>query len=82
MAKLSRVAAVVPAVGAVIVASALTGAAAYTVAQPDCVESGHYVQRGHQVELVHSCLDRDDLPEGVHLAPRMVGPAHGNQRRG
>lgn len=72
MAKLSRIAAIVPVLGAAIAASALTGAAAYTVAQTDC-DSGQYVRQGNQVELVDSCVQPDQLRGQVHPAPREPG---------
>ncbi|WP_020499311.1 hypothetical protein [Sciscionella marina] len=78
MAKLSRIAAIVPVIGATVAASALAGAAVYTVAQTDC-DGGQYIRSGHQVELIGSCVNRGELPSGVHPAPR---ESHKTNKRG
>ncbi|KAA2263239.1 hypothetical protein F0L68_10490 [Solihabitans fulvus] len=73
MALVGRVAAVLPLIGALTTAAALTGAAVFTVAQAGCSDPGHYVKRDGVVELVGGCLDHRDLPP----APRKVEQAGG-----
>jgi hypothetical protein len=62
MAHVSRVAAVLPLVGAVAAAAALAGAAVFTVSQAACPDPGHYVREGVTVELVGGCVNRAELP--------------------
>lgn len=81
MPKLSRAAAIAPIIGVAMTASTLAGAAVYTVAQSGCADGGQYVRHGQQVELVHGCLDRGDLPAGVHRAPRDGDAPHGQAVR-
>jgi hypothetical protein len=62
MAHVSRVAGVLPLLGAVVAAAALAGAAVFTVSQAACPNPGHYVQDGMSVHLVGGCVSRDELP--------------------
>jgi hypothetical protein len=48
-------------VAALASATALAGAAVFTVHQAGCAQSGEYVPMGEQVELVGGCLDPRDL---------------------
>jgi len=72
----ARAAGVLPLAGALVAASALTGAAFLTVNQAGCTPTGHYVRDGNRLELVGGCIDLGDLPAGaVHQATAGV-PAH------
>ncbi|WP_158842414.1 hypothetical protein [Saccharothrix deserti] len=62
MALAVRVTAVLPLVGAVATAVALTGAAFFTVAHAGCAETGRFVDRDGVVEFVGGCVDGQDLP--------------------
>jgi len=62
MALAERVAAVLPLVGAVATAVALTGAAFFTVAHAGCQQGGRFEQRDGVVEFVGGCVDGSDLP--------------------
>ncbi|MBB5956277.1 hypothetical protein FHS29_002863 [Saccharothrix tamanrassetensis] len=62
MALARRVTAVVPLVGAVATAVALTGAAFFTVAHAGCADTGRFVERDGVVEFVGGCVDGQDLP--------------------
>ncbi|TWP48635.1 hypothetical protein FKR81_27300 [Lentzea tibetensis] len=62
MALARRVAAVVPLVGAVTTAAALTGAAFLTVAHAGCDEAGGFVRTSTGLELVGGCVSGRDLP--------------------
>ncbi|WP_434450782.1 hypothetical protein [Lentzea sp. E54] len=62
MALVRRVAAVVPLVGAVTTAAALTGAAFLTVAQAGCDEAGRFVRTGESIQFVGGCVHGADLP--------------------
>ncbi|MEU5691601.1 hypothetical protein [Actinosynnema sp. NPDC020468] len=62
MALAARMTAVVPLVGAVATAAALTGAAFFTVAHAGCADTGRFVERGGVVEYVGGCVDGADLP--------------------
>jgi hypothetical protein len=68
MAHVSRVAGVLPLLGAVVTAAALAGAAVFTVSQAACPNPGHYVQDGVSVQLVGGCFSRADLPATVSPA--------------
>jgi hypothetical protein len=72
MAHVSRVAGVLPLLGAVAAATALAGAAVFTVSQAACPNPGHYVQSGGAVHLVGGCFSRSELPttpgSGNHTA--------------
>ncbi|MEU4744789.1 hypothetical protein AB0G02_30605 [Actinosynnema sp. NPDC023658] len=57
-----RVTAVLPLVGAVATAVALTGAAFFTVAQAGCADTGRFVERDGVVEFVGGCVDGNELP--------------------
>ncbi len=72
MAHVSRVAGVLPLLGAVVTAAALAGAAVFTVSQAACPNPGHYVQSGGTVQIVGGCLTRADLPDTASPA----GPAN------
>jgi hypothetical protein len=73
MAHVSRVAGVLPLLGAVVAAAALAGAAVFTVSQAACPNPGHYVQDGMSVHLVGGCVSRDELPGSP--APAAAAPA-------
>jgi hypothetical protein len=81
MAHVSRVAGVLPLLGAVIAAAALAGAAVFTVSQAACPNPGHYVQQGATLHLVGGCVSRTELPTTAGPAGRaaQVGgvTAHG-----
>ncbi|NUT46855.1 MAG: hypothetical protein HOV94_05965 [Saccharothrix sp.] len=62
MALAARVTAVLPLVGAVVTAAALTGAAFFTVAHAGCADTGRFVERDGVVEFVGGCVDGHDLP--------------------
>ena len=62
MALAARVTAVLPLVGAVATAVALTGAAFFTVAHAGCADSGRFVERDGVVEFVGGCVDSHELP--------------------
>ncbi|GAA1355588.1 hypothetical protein [Saccharothrix algeriensis] len=62
MALARRVTAVVPLVGAVATAVALTGAAFFTVAHAGCSDTGRFVERDGAVEFVGGCVDGHELP--------------------
>jgi hypothetical protein len=62
MTGMTRVAGVVPLVGALAVAVALAGVAVFSASNAGCASPGEYVQRDGYVELVGSCLDPQDLP--------------------
>jgi hypothetical protein len=62
MARVARIAGVLPLIGAVACAAALAGAAVFTVSQAGCADAGHYVVNGNVVELVGSCVDKQDFP--------------------
>jgi hypothetical protein len=51
-----------PMLGAFAAASALVGAATYTVSQAGCTHPGHYVEHAGHAELVGGCVHRNDLP--------------------
>jgi hypothetical protein len=63
-----------PALGAFAAASALVGAATYTVSQAGCAHPGHYVEHSGHVRLSGGCLDRDDLPATPLRMPREARP--------
>ncbi|GAB2990021.1 hypothetical protein [Saccharothrix stipae] len=58
----ARVTGVLPLVGAVATAVALTGAAFFTVAHAGCADTGRFVERDGVVEFVGGCVDGGDLP--------------------
>jgi hypothetical protein len=62
MALAVRVTALLPLVGAVATAAALTGAAFFTVAHAGCAETGRFVDHDGVVEFVGGCVDGNDLP--------------------
>jgi hypothetical protein len=62
MAHVSRVAGVLPLLGALTAAAALAGAAVFTVSQAACPNPGHYVQDGVTVQVVGGCVDKGELP--------------------
>ncbi|GLZ35540.1 hypothetical protein Lesp02_77270 [Lentzea sp. NBRC 105346] len=62
MALARRVAAVVPLVGAVTTAAALTGAAFFTVAHAGCDEVGSFVRTSTGLEFTGGCVNGRDLP--------------------
>jgi hypothetical protein len=62
MALAARVTAVLPLVGAVVTAVALTGAAFFTVAAAGCADAGRFVERDGVVEFVGGCVEGGDLP--------------------
>jgi hypothetical protein len=68
MARVARIAGVLPLVGAVACAAALAGAAVFTVSQAGCADAGHYVVRNNVVELVGSCVDKQDCPGAQNSA--------------
>jgi hypothetical protein len=72
MAHVSRVAGVLPLLGAVVTAAALAGAAVFTVSQAACPNPGHYVQVGGSVHIVGGCFSPSDLPDPATPA----GPAN------
>lgn len=79
MAHVSRVAAVVPLLGAVAAAAALAGAAVFTVSQAACPDPGRYVQQGISLKVVGGCYDRSLLPGTA--VPEAQGSSHGAQSR-
>jgi hypothetical protein len=83
MAHVSRVAAVLPLLGAVAAAAALAGAAVFTVSQAACPNPGHYVQEGVTLHLVGGCVSRGELPSNaesvVHAAQVGGVTPHGAQ---
>ncbi|RKT52558.1 hypothetical protein [Saccharothrix australiensis] len=72
MALARRATAVVPLVGAVATAVALTGAAFFTVAHAGCAETGRFVERDGVVEFVGGCVDGRDLP----AVPKVDNPQY------
>ncbi|XVV04638.1 hypothetical protein ACQPW3_04270 [Actinosynnema sp. CA-248983] len=62
MALAGRVTAVLPLVGAVATAAALTGAAFFTVAHAGCAETGRFVEHDGVVRYEGGCIDGRDLP--------------------
>ncbi|NUT94570.1 MAG: hypothetical protein HOY78_21385 [Saccharothrix sp.] len=62
MALAGRVTAVLPLVGAVATAAALTGAAFFTVAHAGCAETGRFVEHEGVVTFEGGCVDGRDLP--------------------
>ena len=68
MARVARIAGVLPLIGAVACAAALAGAAVFTVSQAGCADAGHYVVNGNVVELVGSCVDKQDFPGAQNSA--------------
>jgi hypothetical protein len=78
MAHVSRVAGVLPLLGAVVAAAALAGAAVFTVSQAACPNPGHYVQDGMSVHLVGGCVSRDELPGSPAPAAAPAAQAGGS----
>lgn len=62
MAMGTRVSGILPVVGAVTSAVALTGLAFFAVAKAGCGDAGEYVYTGGQLELVGGCVDPGELP--------------------
>lgn len=63
MARLARLAGVLPLIGAIATAGALAGAAVFTVSETGCPDAGRYVQHTNgALELVGSCVDKQDFP--------------------
>ncbi|AOS61631.1 hypothetical protein TL08_04005 [Actinoalloteichus hymeniacidonis] len=54
----------------VLAATALTGAAFFTVSRIDCDPSPRYEQHDGVTELVDSCLTDEDLPASTDLRQR------------
>lgn len=77
MAHVSRVAGVLPLLGAVTAAAALAGAAVFTVSQATCPNPGHYVQDGVTLQVVGGCVGRDELPAGGPAEAQGPNMAHG-----
>jgi hypothetical protein len=61
MRRAARTAGIMPILGAFAAASALVGAATYTVSQAGCAHPGHYVEHAGHTELVGGCVHRTDL---------------------
>jgi hypothetical protein len=80
MALVRRVAGVLPLVGAVTAAVALTGAAVFTVSQAGCADPGHYEQRDGVVQLVGGCVDRAELPAVDPQQHQAAAPSEGRYR--
>jgi hypothetical protein len=51
-----------PLLAGIVAATALSGAAVFTVLRSGCDNPGVYRFHGDAVELVGGCLDRSDLP--------------------
>jgi hypothetical protein len=82
MARAARLIGVLPVLGALITATALTGAAVFTVSHGVCTDGGQYIERGGQIVLVGGCLTPQELPGGSKQGPekdRMHG-AYGEVR--
>lgn len=62
MARLRLSAGTFPLVAGIAAATALSGAAAFTVLRSGCESPGVYRTHGVVVELVGGCLNRGDLP--------------------
>ena len=82
MAHVSRVAGVLPLVGAVAAAAALAGAAVFTVTQAACPDPGHYVQDGVTLHLVGGCVSRTELPDTASPAARAAQQVGGVTEHG
>lgn len=80
MAHVTRVAGVLPLLGAVAAAAALAGAAVFTVSQAACPDPGHYVQDGVSLHLVGGCFNGNGLP-GTAVQPEAGAAVHGSQSR-
>lgn len=59
----SRSAGLVPLLGGIASAMALTGAAFYTVEQATCTDPGRYIRHDTHVELAGGCFDGAELPQ-------------------
>lgn len=62
MAMGTRVSGILPVLGALTSAAALTGLAVFAVTQAGCGDAGEYIQVGDQLELVGGCVDPSELP--------------------
>lgn len=78
MRPVNRAAGTLPLVGAVLAASALTGAAFFSVSEAGCQAPGHYVDAGHHIALVGGCVSGDELPA---RAPAVTAHTGGNAAR-
>jgi len=78
MALVARAAGVLPLLGAMAVAVALTGVAVFTVSQSSCATPGHYVLDNGQLRLIGGCVDTDELPSPP---PRSADTAHNGGSR-
>jgi hypothetical protein len=80
MALVRRVAAVIPLVGAVTTAAALTGAAFLTVAHAGCDEAGRFVRTGQSIEFVGGCVNGADLPSAPTAEAENVDRFSGSKK--
>ena len=68
MSVVGRVARVLPVAAVTVAATALAGAAVFTVSNAGCADPGRYVQHDGHVELVGGCIDAQDLPQQPGVA--------------
>lgn len=77
MTRLTLSAGAFPLIAGVAAATALSGAAVFTVLRSGCDDPGVYRTHDGVVELVGGCLSRDDLPALPQpQTPRPLGIAH------
>lgn len=82
MALVARATGVVPLVGGVLAAAALTGAAVFTVEQAGCATPSHFVRTASQVQLVGGCVGGTPTPGGsVQAAGDGTGGSNRDQSR-
>lgn len=80
MARLTLSAGTLPLIAGIAAATALSGAAVFTVFRSGCDTPGVYRAHDGIVELVGGCLKRNDLPAWPeHQNPRPLGIAHPDQ---
>lgn len=73
-----------PLITGLAAATALAGAALFTVVGSSCNDPGQYEIRDGVVQLIGGCISREDLPvapeEPGEIAPRPLGSAHAPDR--
>lgn len=62
MARLTSATGTIPLVTGIVTATALSGAAVFTVVGAGCDDPGRYRPHGGVVELIGGCITREDLP--------------------
>jgi hypothetical protein len=77
MARLVPATGTIPLVTGIAVATALSGAAVFTVVRSGCDEPGSYRTRDGVVELIGGCLTPDDLPVTPQHQPGFTPRPHG-----